>query len=82
MNDAEGLQKSRAGYFKLGRTGGSLSRCGGVNGRFKGTRLGCGFQVLVLAGRKGPLREVGEGPLADSPRPLDRGSAGGDRCGR
>ena len=26
MNDAEGLQKSRAGYFKLGRTGGGLGR--------------------------------------------------------
>ena len=29
-----------------------------------------------------PLREVGGGPLADSPRPLGRGPAGSRRCGR
>ena len=53
MNDAEGLQKPRAGYFKLGRTGGGWDAAGGVNGRIKGTRLGRGFQVLVRAGRHG-----------------------------
>ena len=87
MNDAEGLHKSRAGYFKLGRTGDRLSRGRGVNGRFRGMRLGRGSSSTSTGRAAGPagvppLREVGKRPLADSPRPLDRGSAGGDRCGR
>ena len=84
MNDAEGLHKSRAGYVNLGRTGGSLSRGRGVNGRFRGTRLGRASSSTSTGRAAGvpPLREVCEEPLADSPRPLDRGSAGGDRCGR
>ena len=75
MNDAEGLHKSRAGYFKLGRTGDRLSR---VNGRFKGTRLGRGSSSTSTGRAAGvpPLRGVGEGQLADLQRPLDRGSVG------
>ena len=82
MNDAEGLHKSRAGYYKLGRTSDSLSR-GRVNGRFRGTRLGRGSSSTSTGRAAGvpQLREVGKGPPADSPRPFDRGSAGGDRCG-
>ena len=40
MNDAEGLQKSRAGYFKLGRTGGSLSRGRKVQRKVQGNAAG------------------------------------------
>ena len=78
MNDAEGLQKSRAGYFKLGWTGGSLSRCRGVNRRFRGSRPGRWSSSTSMGRAAGvpPLLEVGEGPLADSPRPLHRWSAG------
>ena len=40
MNDAKGLQRSRAGYFKLGRTGGRPSRGRWVNGRRWGNAAG------------------------------------------
>ena len=40
MNDAEGLQKSLAGYFKLGWTGGSLSRGWGGQRKVQGNADG------------------------------------------
>ena len=84
MNDAEGLQKSRAGYFKLGRTGGGLGRRRGGQRKDQGNAAGprVSSASTCRAAWVPPLREVGGGPLADSPRPLGRGPAGSRRCGR
>ena len=53
MNDAEGLHKSRAGFFKLGRTGDSLSRGRGVNQGSGERGSAAGLQVQVRAGLPG-----------------------------
>ena len=74
MNDAEGLQKSRAGHFKLGRTGGSLRRCRG--GSTEGSRergWAAGFKCWYGQGGRGATAAGGRRGaacgLATSTRP-------------